>query len=187
MFERGYKTWCEKYSLEVRAELGINKDAPLDATKFASHLGIRVWRPADVPCLADSAIKILLRNDGKTPSCWSAVTVVVESKVLIILNSSHSEGRQASDLTHELAHLIRGHEAVEMSLSGDGLMLLQSYEKREEEEADWLASCLLLPRPALTTIKRSGLEEKDAALEYGVSVRMLKYRLAVSGVNRQFS
>lgn len=186
MFERGFKTWCEKYSIQTRQELGLKATSPLDPFLLAKKLGITVWTPDDVLGLSRAAKEILLRNDGKTPSCWSAVTLVIKNRVLVILNSSHSPARQASDLTHELAHQIRGHEAQEVDVSSEGLMLLKSYEKLQEEEADWLAGCLLLPRDALISIRKRRLDPAQAAIEYGVSARMLTYRMAMTGVNRQF-
>lgn len=186
MFERGFKTWCEKYSTETRRELGLKASAPLDPFLLAKKLGVTVWTPHDVLGLSSGARDILLRNDGKTPSCWSAVTLVMKNRVLVILNSSHSRARQASDLTHELAHQIRGHEAQEVDISAEGLMLLKSYEKLQEEEADWLSGCLLLPRETLVDIKRRRLDLATAATEFGVSMSMLKYRMAMTGVNRQF-
>ncbi|MHA6913571.1 ImmA/IrrE family metallo-endopeptidase [Ralstonia pseudosolanacearum] len=187
MFERGFKAWCERYASEKREELGLKPSDPLDSFKLAANLGIRVWTPHDVPGLDETHIATLLRNDGKTPSCWSAVTLVVGSRVVVILNSSHSTGRQASDLTHELAHRIRGHKAHDVEVSAEGLMLLKSYDKQQEEEADWLSGCLLLPREALIAIKKRRLALPDAAAEFGVSQRMLNYRLAMTGVNRQFA
>lgn len=187
MFERGYKTWCEKYSADIRSKLGTPKDGPLDTRALAKLLGVRVWTPHDIPGLSAEALDVLLRNDGKSPSCWSAVTVVVQTKVVVVLNSSHSPARQASDLTHELAHRIRGHQAREVSLSEDGIMLLSSYDKLEEEEADWLSGCLLLPRDALILIRRNRMDDAEAALAYGVSAKMLSYRMAMTGVNRQFA
>lgn len=187
MFERGFKTWCERYAADKREVLGLGPDAPLDARALAKHLGVRVWTPADVPGLDPSALDVLLRNDGVTPSCWSAVTVLAAGKVLVILNSSHSAARQASDLTHELAHRIRGHEAQEVEVTEAGLMMLSSYDKAQEEEADWLSGCLLLPREALISIRRRHLEDSAAATEYGVSLRMLGYRMAMTGVKKQFA
>jgi Zn-dependent peptidase ImmA (M78 family) len=187
LFERGFKTWCEKYATDKRKELGLSASAPLDTHALAKHLGIKVWSPSDVSGLSAASLAILLRNDGKTPSCWSAVTVIAGNRVVVILNSSHSPARQASDLTHELAHRIRGHEAQEVEVSAEGLMLLKSYDKLQEEEADWLSGCLLLPRDALLVIKRRRLDDADAAAEYGVSLKMLGYRMARTGVNRQFA
>lgn len=187
MFERGFKTWCEKYATDKRKELGLSASAPLDTRALAKHLSVRVWTPSDVLGLSPPSLDVLLRNDGKTPSCWSAVTVIAGGRVVVILNSSHSPARQASDLTHELAHRIRGHDAQEVEVSAEGLMLLKSYDKLQEEEADWLSGCLLLPRDALLAIKKRRLDESVAATEYGVSMRMLGYRMARTGVNRQFA
>lgn len=186
MFERGFKAWCERYATNKRAELGLLPHDPLDAFMLAKNLGVKVWTPQNIPGLTAESLGVLLRNDGETPSCWSAVTLVVNSRVLVILNSSHSPARQSSDLTHELAHQIRGHKAHEVSVTTEGLMMLKSYEKIYEEEADWLSSCLLLPREALIAIKRRGLEVAEAAREFGVSISMLNYRMAMTGVNRQF-
>lgn len=186
MFERGFKTWCEKYAVSKRLELGLKPHAPLDAFKLAESLGVKVWTPSDVPGLSKDALKVLLRNDGKTPSCWSAVTLVINNRVLVILNSSHSPARQSSDLTHELAHRIRGHKAQEVAVTAEGLMMLKSYDKIYEDEADWLSGCLLLPREALVDIKRRRMSHAEAAENFGVSVKMLSYRIAMTGVNRQF-
>ncbi len=71
-------------------------------------------------------------------------------------------------------------------MTEEGLMMLKSYDKIYEEEADWLSGCLLLPRDALVDIKRRGVELAVAAEEYGVSLRMLNYRISMTGVNRQF-
>jgi hypothetical protein len=185
VFERGFKTWCETYSVQRRVELGLAPNDPLDARALAEHLGVRVWTPSDVPGLSADTMAVLLRNDGTTPSCWSAVTLVVGATVVVILNSSHSAGRQSSDLMHELAHRIRGHRAQEIDVSEEGLMLLRDYERLYEEEADWLAGCLLLPRTALLSIKKKRLESAEATQVYGVSQSMLSYRMAVTGVNRQ--
>lgn len=187
MFERGFKNWCERYAKEMRTKLGLRPSDRLDPFRLATELGIRVWTLQDVPGLSRQAKAILLRNDGKTPSCWSAVTVVVGNKVVVVLNSSHSPARQASDLTHELAHRIRGHQAQEVDVSVDGLMLLTGYDRLQEEEVNWLAGCLLLPRDTLVYIKRRRIELADAAAIFGVSRRMLSYRLAATGVNRQFA
>lgn len=186
MFDRGFKTWCEKYATEKRAELGLPPVSPLDTRLLAQNLGVVVRLPEDIPGLAPETLSVLLRNDG-TPSCWSAVTLVSGSRTVVILNSAHSPARQASDLSHELAHIIRGHNAQQVDISSEGLMLLKSYDKLQEEEADWLSGCLLLPREALIAVKRKKLDHSSAALTFGVSLQMLNYRMAMTGVNRQFS
>jgi Zn-dependent peptidase ImmA (M78 family) len=187
VFDRGFKAWCERYSISKLTELGIAPHAPLDAYRLADNLEVRVWIPSDVPGLSQQSIDVLLFNENSTPSCcWSAVTLVVAGKAVVILNSSHSQRRLASDLTHELSHIILDHKTHETNLTKEGVMLLATYDKKHEDEADWLSSCLLLPRDALVSIKRNGSPLDDSAKNYGVSLKMLKYRMAMSGVNRQF-
>lgn len=87
---------------------------------------------------------------------------------------------------HELAHRIRNHEPEQMSISSEGLMLLKAYDKEQEEEADWLAGVLLLPRDALVHVKRQGMTDEEVITNYGVSKRMYTYRVSMTGVSRQF-
>jgi Zn-dependent peptidase ImmA (M78 family) len=88
---------------------------------------------------------------------------------------------------HELAHRIRKHEPEEMSISAEGLMLLKAYDKEQEEEADWLAGVLLLPRDALVDIRRQGISDEEVLRQFGVSKRMLAYRTSMTGLRRQFA
>ena len=85
---------------------------------------------------------------------------------------------------HELAHIILGHRPVKLFLSASGIPL-RTHDKDQEDEAAWLAGCLLLPRPILLVIARGKMAEGDACAEFGVSRDLLKYRLNVSGVNVQ--
>jgi len=182
VFERGFKAWCERLSLEKRGELGLRSQNPLDPRKLAENLGIKIWVIEDVPGLSAKMKKILLEDDGS----WSAATICIGTRNLIILNSSHSAGRQSSDLMHEIAHYILEHRPSALDVNAVGIMMLNNYDRKQEEEADWLAACLLLPRDALVHIKRRIPDLVEAAQEYGVSRAMLKYRLDVSGVNYQF-
>jgi Zn-dependent peptidase ImmA (M78 family) len=86
---------------------------------------------------------------------------------------------------HELAHIIIGHNPGRIDVTEDGSLILNTYERQQEDEANWLAGSLLLPREALLWIKRQGLDLGTAARQYGVSVTMLQYRLNVTGVEHQ--
>lgn len=187
MFKRGFKSWCERYATDKRKELGLTSSDPLDARALAKNLGIQVWTPHDVPGLSPEYIEILVRNDGVTASDWSAVTLVVDDIKLVILNSSHSAGRQSSDLMHELSHLILDHQSQELNASSEGVLMLSAYEKDQEDEADWLSGCLLLPRDALVSIMRRKSDLAEAAKDFRVSMSMLKYRMSMTGVSRQFA
>lgn len=182
MFERGFKSWCERLSLELRKELGHRPADPLDPHSLANHLGIAVLTTKDFPELSEASRKALEAPDAG----WSAVTLDGPSSKLIIVNHTHSIRRQSSDLMHEIAHHLLEHKPSGVEVSQEGLLILETYSRKQEEEADWLAGCLLLPRPALVHIHRRINDHEAAAERYVVSLAMLKYRLDVSGVNYQF-
>jgi Zn-dependent peptidase ImmA (M78 family) len=125
---------------------------------------------------------VLLRED---PDSWSAVTLRLPGVDLVIVNSAHSKARQASNLMHELAHILLGHSPARVDVSEEGHLLLKSHDQAQEEEANWLAGCLILPRPCLMHVVRKGGARADHAQHFGVSVDMLTYRLRVTGVEVQ--
>ena len=183
MFKRGFKTTCERLAIEKRVQLGLRAGDPIDPWALAAALGIRVLTPHDVPGVSATCLQRLLRDD---PDSWSAVTLRVGGhRDLVIVNSAHSKARQASNLVHELAHVILAHVPTRVDVTPDQQLLLRTHDSNQEDEAAWLAGCLLLPRPALLVIARDGGASLDTARRYGVSVEMLTYRLRVSGVEIQ--
>jgi Zn-dependent peptidase ImmA (M78 family) len=67
----------------------------------------------------------------------------------VIFNPRKSDGRKASDIVHELAHLILGHDPAKVVFSEDGQIATRTFDQKQEDEANWLAWALLLPREAL--------------------------------------
>ena len=123
MFARGFKSWCENVATQQRRELGLSPIDPLDPWRLAEHLGIEVHTPSEIPRLDPACLKILLNDDADS---WSAVTVSAGTKDVIILNSSHRGGRPASDLMHELAHILLGHEPARIDVTVDGALMLNA-------------------------------------------------------------
>jgi Zn-dependent peptidase ImmA (M78 family) len=179
---RGFKSWCENVALQQRRELKLKASDPLDAWRLAGHLGVTVWTPEQVPGLGAGALETLLEADAGS---WSAVTLSVDTRDLIILNSAHTGARPASNLMHELAHILIGHAPARVDVSENGLLVLSTYNRDQEAEATWLAGTLLLPREALMFIRQSGMTSERAMKTYGVSREMLDYRFRMTGVDLQ--
>jgi len=55
----------------------------------------------------------------------------------------------------------------------------------EEQEANWLAGCLLLPRELLLRALKQGLDAVGIAEANAVSLQMANFRLRTTGVERQ--
>ncbi len=182
MFRRGFKTWAEQTSARVRQKLHLLPSSPLDPSQLAESLGVLVLTPNDLGALDEDIRRRLLNDHGDN---WSAITVTDGHSHLIVANSSHADARQNSDLAHELAHIILGHEPSMMFMSPNSGLALRTYNEDQEREADWLAACLLLPRDALLATRRRRLSDEEICSEYGVSSAMLRFRLNITGVDVQ--
>ena len=182
-FKRGFKAWCEKAASEIRSDLELDPADPLDPRLLADHLSVALWTPRDVDGLEESYLKVLLEDDADS---WSAVTVSINSTYVIIWNPTHSIARQASDLYHELAHILLGHKGARVDIGPDGHLLLNTFDRNQEDEANWLAGCLLLPRPALIRIRSDQISQAQVRHKYFASAQMLKFRMQMTGVDLQF-
>lgn len=182
MFRRGFKSWAEEISLRVRRKLKLSLAAPLDPFQLAGLLSVPVLGPSELLDLPDDCKRRLIKDHLEN---WSAITVGNGEHHLIIINTAHAPTRRNSDLAHELAHVIIGHQPSMMFVSPGSGVALRTHNKEQEDEASWLASCLLLPREALLSVRRRRLTDEEACQEYGVSPAMLRFRLNASGVDIQ--
>lgn len=182
LFERGFKTWCENTAVSIRLKMGLTPIAPLSPNALAEQLHVAVWELESVPDLKQDTLDYLGSTAGDE---WSAVTVEVGGKRVIVVNPTHSTARQASDLMHELAHVILGHEAAKFFLTPESYAM-REFNEKQEAEANWFAGCLLLPRTALANSAYMRKSVDTAIEEYGVSRRLYTYRSNKTGVSKQF-
>jgi Zn-dependent peptidase ImmA (M78 family) len=182
--ERGFKAWCERMALSLRSELDIAAEAPLAANRLAEHLDITLKTLRDFPEMPGDVVSQLTVAD---PSGWSAVSFDLGGATTIIHNDRNSAGRQSSDIMHELAHVIRGHEPSQLILSDSFDFAMRSYDSKQEDEANWLGWAILLPRPALGRCADLGMSNKEIALEYTVSEQLVAFRRRITGIDRQKS
>jgi IrrE N-terminal-like domain len=179
---RGFKTWCENAARGYRRELGLEPFAPLNPRLLAAKLGIRIWTPHDVPGLPSASLHQLTKTD---PSSWSAVTICVLDKSLIVVNDQDSLERQNNSLAHELSHIALGHKAAQVFVSSSGQMLLSEYDRVQEEEADCLSGTLLVPRDALLAFLAKGHDHARVAAHFVVTRDVLQMRINLTGVGKQ--
>jgi IrrE N-terminal-like domain len=182
MFRRGFKSWCEETAVKVRTHQGLAPTDALSPFVLARELRVRVIEPAALTELPEDVRRRLL---GQHSDCWSAITIPGKRRPLVVYNPAHSAARQNSDLMHELAHIFLGHKPTMLFLDPSADLALRTHDNAQEEEANWFAGCLLLPREVLLHIKAIGLSDESACRQYGVSAKMLVYRMNVSGVNLQ--
>lgn len=180
---RGFKAASDRAAVGIRAELGLAPDEPLDADRLAAHRGIYVCEFRDLN-LDAGAVDQLLNVD---PDSWSAFTLSEGAAYLIIVNPRHPATRRQNDLMHEIAHIELKHVAVHVTLSENKLLLLSDYSDEQEQEADWYAAALLVPRDALVAMRSRGLTSAQIAAHFGVSEALCAWRLRMTGVDVQLS
>jgi len=175
---RGFKKEAKWIARQVRDDLGLSLTDPLDPWRLAELLDIPVLRLSDFQESAEGAYHYF-RERGR--SVFSAVTVFCGNRRLIVHNDSHSPGRQASNVCHELAHGLLLHAPTPI-LDDKGC---RYWSKEIEEEANWLSGVLLVPDEAAIAVVKGGIDLARAAALYGVSVKMMTFRINVSGARKR--
>ena len=89
------------------------------------------------------------------PGAFSACTFDLGTRKVIVCNPLATAERRRSDVSHEASHLLLDHKVREVEQLG-GLSFF-TCDPDEEQEANWLAGCLLLPRDLLVRSLRNGL------------------------------
>jgi len=171
---RGFKTEANEIACETRKELRLAKRDPLNPWKLADHLEIPVITLSSMSDQIPDATRYFMRTNRAE---FSAVTVFRGFERTILHNDAHTPGRQSSNLAHELSHALLLHPATPPINSGG----CRDWDPILEEEAEWLSGALLISDEAALHIVRSGMSDDNAMTLYGVSRKMLQFRLNVTG------
>lgn len=174
-FRRGFKSEAHELADEVRTELGLGVLDCLEPLALLERLAVPAVPLSDFAPIIPTAFRQLYFIDQ---AAFSAVTVFCESnKRVIVYNDAHHPTRQTSDFTHEAAHALLHHPPAP-AFDPIGCRHLN---EDLEDEARFLGAALLLTEQAAMDVVRRGLSERDAAARYGISPKMLRYRINVTG------
>jgi hypothetical protein len=177
----GFKARTERHAVAARQAVGLEPVARLDAFQYAKHLNVHVTEPKALG-LSQASIRQLLVEDSDS---WSAMTIQDQGVSMIVINSAHAYTRQQADVMHELAHIELGHAAARVEVSKSGVILLSDYSDDQEQEADWHAAALLVPRDGILQMRGRGASTGDIASFYGVSDALCEWRIRMTGVDVQ--
>lgn len=175
---RGFKAEAEQRAEKVRAEMGKRPSDRLDAIDLANHVGATVRRADELTSLAK-----LETLEEIQPGAFSACTFTIGDRHVIVYNPLAKMGRTQSDVAHEVSHIMLKHDMKSVETIGGFTFF--TCDAEEEQEANWLAGCLLLPRRLLYMAARRGMRGPEIALTYNVSEQMASFRLRTTGVLRQ--
>ena len=177
--KRGFKAAANTLSAEMRDELGLGPFDRLDPRSLAQHLEIPI---IDLSSFREKAPDVahLLTNETDV---FSAVTVFAGPRRTIVHNDGHAPVRQNSNICHELSHGLLQHPPTP-ALDNAGCRI---WNQDYEDEASWLASCLLVtPQTALATA-RGYMTVEEAARKHAVSAKMMTFRINATGARARVS
>jgi Zn-dependent peptidase ImmA (M78 family) len=180
-FRRGFKAEAERFSLSLRAELGLGSMDRLDPLALTVHLEIPVISLEELrQDGADSRhiARLMARTSG-----FSALTICHGTRRLIVYNPRHPPTRQANSVVHEVSHVVLEHPPA--PALGDGGC--RYWDSQLEDEADWQAAALLVPRDGAFACLRTGRSLNDGADHFGVSLALFRWRVNQTGVARQLT
>lgn len=173
---RGFKAEAERLAAELRDEMGLAEDAPVLPARMAAHMGVEL-------VAADSLVdrSRLEELQQIQDDAFSAATFQLpDGRTVVVTNPLNGPARTNSDIAHELAHLLLEHELGQVERVGD--VDFFTCDAEQEEEANWLAGCLLLPRSLVLRAAWKEWDPERIATEHQVSVAMARFRLNASGV-----
>jgi Zn-dependent peptidase ImmA (M78 family) len=176
---RGFKSDAERIAEAVRSDLGLGTLDRLDCFALAEAWGIPVVSLGELreDGASDASIRRLMSPDAG----FSATTVVVGPRRLIVYNPRDGAGRKANSLAHELAHVILEHQAA----PAIGVGGCRNWDGQQEAEADWLGSALLVPRASALAWMLESDDVEAGAKNFGVSIELFRWRINHTGVVRQ--
>jgi hypothetical protein len=177
-YRRGFKTHANSVASETRVELQLGPLDRFDPFVLAEYLAVPVIRLADLAKEAPEAARHFLREDE---GAFSAVTVFRGSHRVVVYNDAHVPGRQHSDLAHELAHALLRHEAA--PAFGDGGC--RDWDSDIEDEATFLGAALLVSEEIALDVVRRGRPIREAAHEYGVTPKLMQWRINATGARKR--
>ncbi len=177
---RGFKAEAERLATQVRTEMGLGPYKPMDIEALARHVGAQLRAADELTSLAK-----LEELEALQPGAFSACTFDLGARKIIVISPLATDERRRSDASHEASHLLLDHEVREVEQLG-GLSFF-TCDPDEEQEANWLAGCLLLPRDLLLRSLKKGLDAAAIAEANTVSIQMANFRLRATGAERQIA
>lgn len=171
---RGFVKEANEYASEFREELNLHNSDPICPFVLCEYLQIPIIGLSQHPTIPNS-VKSYFGSRGQDD--FSATTLVDGNFKEIVHNDYHHPKRQNSNIVHELAHILLGHEARPPMLQ-DGC---RNIDKTIEHEANELGWVILIPKiAAMRALEKFG-SLSEAAEFYNVSLKLMTYRVRKSG------
>lgn len=176
---RGFKSESNRWSRDLRHEMNIRFHDPICPWKLCEHLEIPVISTDFFALYNPEHVLYLYSEQGRSE--FSALTLDIDGRRHIIHNSSHNIKRQASNISHEIAHALLMHP-IPLMLDKHGNRI---YNVEIEDEANWLGPALLISDEAAMHIVESKMSIHQASDYFSVTKEVIQMRINVSGARKR--
>lgn len=166
-----FRQRCESIATEQRYLLKKLAFDPLPAIDLANILGAHLQSTEQIGIDVDALNELMGAQN------WSAM-LFGANPPMIIYRPDHSLARLESDLMHELAHILLKHPYGRY----DPVTGKISKNSQHEHEADYLGSCLQIPRRGMQWAAQLGLTIDQTALHFCASTQMVEWRSRMTGI-----
>lgn len=181
LLRRGFVAEANRWAQELRDELGLSGSDPMNPWALAEHLHIPIYKLSELPECNER--ELLLHKKGGHD--FSAAVCFDGLSAFILMNDGNERKRQASDIAHELAHILLRHPPTN-PFQHNGV---REFSVAHELEAERLGPTLLISDYAalrawrLIATGKYRLESLSDA--WGVSKEVLQMRINLSGARRR--
>lgn len=178
----GFKAEASRISTHVRKERGIGDLEPINCFELVTSLNASLHSVEELGRygLTTDLINLICYSDNKQD--FSATTISSPNGSLVIYNQAHSIQRTNSSLAHEASHIILMHDFSSIS---DMKMISREFDKEKEDEADWLAGCLLIPEEGMKWAVNRSMSIEEIADHFNVSTQMAQMRYNRTGMKKR--
>jgi hypothetical protein len=190
---RGFKAQAERHAAQLRDAIHCSDRETMRLPQLAAHLKVEViaghralgsvepFRALHEEQAGAFSGATFHLADGRIVVVYNPI--VFQTGELLSAREAQTNGRTRSDVAHELSHLVLGHDLREIkTIAGHPFF---TCDPEQEEEANWLAGCLLLPRPLLVDAARNNDPDDQFAERHHVTIEMARWRMGVSGARMQ--
>jgi Zn-dependent peptidase ImmA (M78 family) len=162
----------ERQAKQIRETLAVDQFTPLSPWDLAEAVPAHVFYPEDFGDAALAKRLATARWDG------FGFSFPGEKTLIVLLNSSRPETRQAATLMEELSHHLLRHAPCKITRDSATGLLRRSFDRTQEDEAYDLGAATLLTKEMIQrAVSEQRLSAAAIAAEHRCSEELVLYRI----------
>ena len=169
-------------AIDLKRTYGLGPYAAVDPVTLAAKMGAHIVGPEWFSTMPSSLRRAVL---GEHSRRWSAGSITVDGRLVILANPKHADTRRSVTLMEELVHDGLGHPKSEL-LHQDGAVI-RTCRHEIEDEAYGVATAILMPYRTLFQHVNAGRDLDELPTPAPVSSECRRYRVKTAGLWRVYA